>query len=197
MISDRTHTRVPMRLPKVQASLKWEQETVTSTPRHRISSFNRQQSERFSKGIFISQYESLVRQKSFKDPAIRQLKNVNYVYKYFGQRLPSKDFKSSHLVCEELYEKQPELVQQRKWEINSHINKIDKVYSWNVLKRIEKQEDQIHNKFETDVAFIKKQNQQNVDSEKIRRYEQYKIATQFLLDKIKNELNYEQILQQS
>lgn len=54
----------------------------------------------------------------------KRLKNIPYQLKYFTPNLPNKNFKSSHLMSEELLKHPSEAIDnQNKWQLKTHISR--------------------------------------------------------------------------
>ncbi|CAD8133706.1 unnamed protein product [Paramecium octaurelia] len=123
----------------------------------------------------------------------QRLKNVPYELQYFQTKLPTKNFKSSHLMSEDLLNQPGEQIDnQQKWQMRSHINKMNKATTSYQIKRGEKNVvKQTQSTF--DLSFIKQQNEETVENEKLKRYHSYKRATQNLIRQFSNINNVKQL----
>ncbi|CAD8049262.1 unnamed protein product [Paramecium sonneborni] len=124
----------------------------------------------------------------------QRLKNVPYELQYFQTKLPTKIFKSSHLMSEDLLNQPSESINnQQKWQMRSHINKMNKPFTSYQKKRSEqKLMKQI--KSTDDLIFNKQQTEEIDVSQKLKRYHQYKRATQNLIRQFSNTNNINQQL---
>ncbi|CAD8050448.1 unnamed protein product [Paramecium sonneborni] len=124
----------------------------------------------------------------------QRLKNVPYELQYFQTKLPTKSFKSSHLMNENLLNQPNESFNNRqKWQLRSHINnKMNKPFTSYQSKRSDKKfikQTQSAN----DLTFNKQQTEEIVENKKLKRYHQYKRATQNLIIQFSNTHNIKQL----
>ncbi|CAD8133876.1 unnamed protein product [Paramecium pentaurelia] len=123
----------------------------------------------------------------------QRLKNVPYELQYFQTKLPTKNFKSSHLMSEDLLNQQSESIDNKqKWQMRSHINKMNKATTSYQIKRQERNVVK-QTKSTDDLTYIKQQNEETVENEKLKRYHLYKRSTQNLIRQFSDTHNIKQL----
>ncbi|CAD8197255.1 unnamed protein product [Paramecium octaurelia] len=183
-------------LPKVEGCIKLEIDTQLDSPKQRewaytarsggskeIGSSNAITTITISSGRRIQLYTPMQESKR-----AQRLKNIPYELQYFQTSLPTKSFKSSHLMNEELLKKPKEQIENKqRWQLHSHFNKMNLALTQYQIKRFER----CLKKTEStdDVNTIKKLNEENIEKEKQKRNTQYKQATQDLINSFTKKFN--------
>ncbi|CAD8107410.1 unnamed protein product [Paramecium sonneborni] len=183
-------------LPKVEGCIKLEIETQLDSPKRRewaytarsggsngIGSCNAITTITISSGRRIQLYTPMQESKR-----AQRLKNIPYELQYFQTSLPTKSFKSSHLMNQELLKKPKEQIDnQQRWYLHSHFNKMNLALTQYQIKRFERSLKKTESL--DDVNMIKKQNEENIEKEKQKRNTQYKKATQNLIHSFTKKFN--------
>ncbi|CAD8100885.1 unnamed protein product [Paramecium sonneborni] len=183
-------------LPKVEGCIKLEIETQLDSPKRRewayttrsggsneIGSCNAMTTIMISSGRRIQLYTPMQESKR-----AQRLKNIPYELQYFQTSLPTKSFKSSHLMNEELLKRPKDQIDsQQRWQLHSHFNKMNLALTQYQIKRFERTLKKTESS--DDVNTIKKQNEENIEKEKQKRNTQYKKATQNLINSFTKKFN--------
>ncbi|CAD8053401.1 unnamed protein product [Paramecium sonneborni] len=185
--------KLTLPLPKLESGFRFESEAQTTTSRSRILSINKGQSteKRLHKHA-VTQINSPNQMHLYtpmqESLRAKRLKNIPYQLKYFIPNLPNKNFKSSHLISNQLLETPKKTIYNKdKWQVNTHKTRMNNAFSLGKNKRMENQhlkteQPEEHNQ-------IRQQNIIYIEKEKMRRLNQQRIDTQKLMDQFAYQFN--------